>query len=39
MESARGYFARLQQTFFPEATYLPGFLLAVDVRKLVNLHA
>ncbi|HWN41439.1 MAG TPA: tetratricopeptide repeat protein [Thermoanaerobaculia bacterium] len=39
MERARGYFARLQQTFFPEATYLPGFLLAVDVRKLVNLHA
>lgn len=39
MDLARSYFARLQRTFFPEASYLPGFLLAVDVRKLVNLHA
>jgi tetratricopeptide (TPR) repeat protein len=39
IQAARSYFARLQQTFFPEETYLPGFLLAVDVRKLVNLHA
>lgn len=36
---ARDYFARLQQDFYPDATYLPGFLLAVDVRKLINLHA
>jgi len=36
---ARTHFSRLQRDFFPEATYLPGFLLAVDVRKLVNLHA
>lgn len=36
---ARGYFTRLQQDYFPGATYLPGFLLAVDVRKLINLHA
>lgn len=36
---AREHFTRLQQEFFPDATYLPGFLLAVDVRKLVNLHA
>lgn len=39
METARSYFERLQRTYFPEETYLPGFLLAVDVRKLVNLHA
>ena len=37
--SARAYFTRLQRSFFPEASYLPGFLLAVDVRNLVNLHA
>lgn len=36
---ACGFFNRLQQDFFPEVNYLPGFLLAVDVRKLVNLHA
>jgi|SRR6185295_812781 len=33
------FFNRLQRDFFPEVNYLPGFLLAVDVRKLVNLHA
>jgi len=38
-EGARGYFTRLQSDFFPEWPYLPGFLLAVDVRSLVNLHA
>jgi Tfp pilus assembly protein PilF len=38
-DTARAYFRRLQQQFFPDAQYLPGFLLAVDVRKLVNLHA
>lgn len=37
--TARGHFGRLQQEFFPEAGYLPEFLLAVDIRKLVNLHA
>ena len=36
---ARGYFTRLQRDFFPDASYLTGFLLAVDVRKLINLHA
>jgi tetratricopeptide (TPR) repeat protein len=36
---AHQYFTRLQRRFFPEADYLPGFLLSVDVRKLVNLHA
>jgi tetratricopeptide (TPR) repeat protein len=39
LEGARGYFDRLQRDFFPEAGYLPEFLLAVDIRKLVNLHA
>ncbi len=37
--TARGYFTRLQEEFFPDHGYLPSFLLAVDVRKLVNLHA
>lgn len=39
LDTARGFFSRLQRDFFPEAGYLPGFLLAVDVRKLINLHA
>jgi tetratricopeptide (TPR) repeat protein len=39
LETARGYFARLHRDFFPEAGYLPEFLLAVDIRRLVNLHA
>lgn len=39
VDTARAYFTRLQQEFFPDASYLPGFLLAVDVRQLVNLHA
>ena len=38
-ESARGYFHRLQRDFYPDVAFLPGFLLAVDVRKLINLHA
>jgi tetratricopeptide (TPR) repeat protein len=38
-EGASGYFSRLQRDFFPDLAYLPGFLLAVDVRNLVNLHA
>lgn len=36
---AHSHFTRLQTDFFPGQTYLPSFLLAVDVRKLVNLHA
>jgi tetratricopeptide (TPR) repeat protein len=39
IETARGYFSRLQQEFFPGQSYLPEFLLAVDIRTLVNLHA
>lgn len=38
-EIASGYFNRLQHDYFPDSPYLTGFLLAVDVRKLVNLHA
>ncbi len=38
-ETARGYFTRLHQEFFPGADYLPGFLMAVNVRTMVNLHA
>ena len=38
-EMASGYFNRLQRDYFPDSPYLTGFLLAVDVRKLVNLHA
>jgi tetratricopeptide (TPR) repeat protein len=37
--TAHRHFSRLQGDFYPEASYLPGFLMAVDVRKLVNLHA
>ncbi len=36
---ANRYFTRLQQQYFPGADYLPGFLLGMDVRRLVNLHA
>jgi len=37
--AATGYFTRLHREFFPQAEYLPGFLMAVDIRKMVNLHA
>jgi len=36
---ARSYFSRLQETYFPDQPYLPSFLLAIDVRKLINLKA
>lgn len=39
VHTARRHFTRLHRDFYPEAGYLPEFLLAVDVRKLVNLHA
>ncbi|HEX7185952.1 MAG TPA: tetratricopeptide repeat protein [Thermoanaerobaculia bacterium] len=39
IDTAREHFTRLQRDFFPDASYLTGFLLAVDVRKLINLHA
>jgi tetratricopeptide (TPR) repeat protein len=38
-DRAREYFERLQRDYFPEAEYLPNFLMAVDVRGLLNLHA
>jgi tetratricopeptide (TPR) repeat protein len=38
-EEAEALFGRLQQEFFPEQGYLSSFLLSIDVRKLVNLHA
>jgi tetratricopeptide (TPR) repeat protein len=37
--SAWQYFQRLHNEFYPEFKGLPQFLMAVDVRKLVNLHA
>lgn len=39
LKDARSYFEQLHRDFFPEAGYLPEFLLAVDIRRLVNLHA
>ena len=38
-ERAREYFCRLQRGYFPDQPYLPSFLLAIDVRKLINLKA
>ena len=38
-QGAWGYFSRLHNEFYPEFKGLPQFLMAVDVRKLVNLHA
>ncbi len=39
LDLARHYFSRLQREFYPDAGYLPDFLLAIDVRKLINLKA
>ena len=39
VDTAHGYFERLQTEFFPDQPYLSSLLLSVDVRKLVNLHA
>ena len=36
---ARAHFQRLQTRYFPDASHLPDVLLAVDVRKLINLKA
>jgi tetratricopeptide (TPR) repeat protein len=38
-DAAHAYFSRLQKDFFPDASYLPAFLMTVDVRKMINLHA
>lgn len=37
--AAREHFSSLQQKFFPQDRFLPDFLLAIDVRKMVNLRA
>ncbi len=36
---AGDYFGRLQRRFYPDAGYLPQFLMAIDVRKMINLKA
>ena len=36
---AKRWFARLQRMFYPQQPHLADFLLAVDVRKIINLHA
>jgi len=33
------YFRRLQREYYPGADYLPDFLLAIDVRKLIHIKA
>jgi tetratricopeptide (TPR) repeat protein len=38
-EAAQDYFLTLQRKFFPDASYLPSFLMTVDIRKMINLHA
>ncbi|HVT57553.1 MAG TPA: hypothetical protein VHR45_04060 [Thermoanaerobaculia bacterium] len=38
-DGANEFFHRLQHQFFPGASYLPALLVAVDVRRLINLHA
>jgi tetratricopeptide (TPR) repeat protein len=38
-EGAYRHFEALQRRFFPGEGYLPNFLLAVDVRRLINLKA
>lgn len=37
--AGRSIFGELQQRFYPDQPYLPDFLVAVDVRRLVNLRA
>ncbi|HEV2855298.1 MAG TPA: hypothetical protein VHC97_21060 [Thermoanaerobaculia bacterium] len=39
MDAAQDHFTRLQREFFPDASYLPSFLMTVDIRKMINLHA
>jgi tetratricopeptide (TPR) repeat protein len=38
-QAAQGHFTELQRGFFPAASYLPSFLMSVDIRKMINLHA
>jgi Tfp pilus assembly protein PilF len=37
-EAAHAYFSRLQK-HFPDSPFLVDFLLAIDVRKMINLRA
>lgn len=39
IDTAGEHFTRLQRDFFPDASYLPSFLMTVDIRKMINLHA
>ncbi len=39
IDRASEHFSRLQRQFFPDASYLPSFLVTVDIRKMINLHA
>lgn len=36
---AEGYFSRLQERFYPGSSGIPEFLMAIDVRKMINLRA
>lgn len=38
-ETAHDFFVRLQRRYYPDAVHVPELLMAVDVRKLVNLKA
>jgi tetratricopeptide (TPR) repeat protein len=38
-EEARRCFRRLQDEFYPGSTGIPEFLMAIDVRKMINLRA
>jgi tetratricopeptide (TPR) repeat protein len=37
--AALSVFETLQRDFYPDQPYISGFLMAVDVRRVVNLHA
>ena len=39
VEEAESSFSRLQKTYYPEQPYLGTLLMAVDVRRMLNLHA
>lgn len=39
IRGARQHFKTLQERYFPNDRYLPDFLLAIDVRKMINLRA
>jgi tetratricopeptide (TPR) repeat protein len=39
LDDARGYFLQLQSEFYPDGSHLPDLLMAIDVRRLVNLKS